>query len=124
MMQGEAREDDVEFFTPRSQAGEQVALVQLHRAVKPSQIACGFGERCVGEIVANVSADRTTLQGPRHTTSAAGAEIEKREGPVIIMVGKQLLYVAILFIVMHVVIIQHLIVNRPLMKKIVRSTFL
>ena len=57
-------------------------------------------------------------------TSAAAAEIEKCKGPVTITVGKKLLYITIDFIVMHVVMIEHLIVNRPLVEKIVRSIFL
>src|SRR5262245_38847995 len=57
-------------------------------------------------------------------TSAAAAEIEKCKGPVIITVGKKLLYITINFIVMHVVVIEHLSVNRPLVEKIVRSIFL
>src|SRR5262245_44513761 len=57
-------------------------------------------------------------------TSAAAAEIEECKGPVTITVGKKLLYITIDFIVMHVVMIEHLIVNRPLVEKIVRSIFL
>src|SRR5262245_12948582 len=57
-------------------------------------------------------------------TSAAAAQIEKCKGHVTITVGKKLLYITINFIVMHVVMIEHLIVNRPLVEKIVRRIFL
>src|SRR5215475_14234664 len=57
-------------------------------------------------------------------TSAAAAEIEKCKGRVTITVSKKLLYITINFIVMHVVMIEHLIVNRPLVEKIVRRIFL
>src|SRR5262245_61450834 len=57
-------------------------------------------------------------------TSATATEIEKRKGSVPITVGKKPLYITIDFIVMHVVMIEHLIVNRPFMEKIVRCIFL
>src|SRR5262244_2226054 len=57
-------------------------------------------------------------------SSAAAAEIEKCKRHVTITVSKKLLYITIDFIVMHVVMIEHLIVNRPLVEKIVRSIFL
>src|SRR5215470_18916626 len=57
-------------------------------------------------------------------TSAAAAEIEKCKRHVTITVSKKLLYITIDFIVMHVVMIEHLIVNRPFMEKIVRCIFL
>src|SRR5215472_1737632 len=57
-------------------------------------------------------------------TSAAAAEIEKCKRHVTITVSKKLLYITINFIVMHVVMIEHLIVNRPLVEKIVRRIFL
>src|SRR5262245_6651321 len=57
-------------------------------------------------------------------TSAAAAEIEKCKRHVTITVSKKLLYIMINFIVMHVVMIEHLIVNRPLVEKIVRRIFL
>src|SRR5262245_57758030 len=57
-------------------------------------------------------------------TSAAATEIEKRKGSVPITVAKKPLYITIDFIVMHVVMIEHLIVTRPLMEKIVRGIFL
>src|SRR5215471_7092330 len=57
-------------------------------------------------------------------TSAAAAEIEKCKRHVTITVSKKLLYITINFIVMHVVMIEHLIINRPLVEKIVPRIFL
>src|SRR5215510_16539848 len=57
-------------------------------------------------------------------SSAAAAEIEKCKRHVTITVSKKLLYITINFIVMHVVMIEHLIINRPLVEKIVPRIFL
>src|SRR5574341_1756822 len=51
---------------------------------------------------------------------AAAAEIEKRERPVIETPREKMPHVAKDFVMMHVVVIQHLIVDRPLVEEIVR----
>src|SRR6266536_6600528 len=55
--------------------------------------------------------------------SAAATEIEEHKGSVFITVGKKTLHGAIDFIVIHIIVVQHLIINRPLIEEIVDNGF-
>src|SRR4030095_7755871 len=55
--------------------------------------------------------------------SAAATEIEEHKGSFFITVGKKTLHVAIDFIVIHIIVVQHLIIDRPLIEEIVNNGF-
>ena len=55
--------------------------------------------------------------------SAAATEIEEHKRSVFITVGKNTPHVAIDFIVIHIIVVQHLIINRPLIEEIVSIGF-
>src|SRR5712692_2023926 len=76
-----------------------------------------MSERDVGEVVADVTADRTVAQSPSQMAGAAAAEVENSERAAFVTLRQKPLHVIEHFVVKHVVVVEHLIVNRPLVEK-------
>src|SRR3954471_14280087 len=74
-------------------------------------------QRSRREIVADIPGNRTAAQRAADMARAAAAEIEDGKRPRGEMIGQQPRDAAIKFLVEHVIVIEHLIVGRPLVEE-------
>ena len=120
MMQSEAAKDHIKSLAACSDAREEIASTQFDGTTEDGQIVCSAPKRDVGEIIAEIPADRTSPQSECYMARATATKIEKRKRGVFITVGKEAFHITKYIFVVHIVVNQYLIIDRPLIEEIFR----
>ena len=118
MMQSEAAKDHIKSLAACSDALEEIASTQFDGTTEDGQIVCSAPKRDVGEIIAEIPADRTSPQSECYMARATATKIEKRKRRVSITVCKEAFHVVGDIVVVHVVTGQDLFIDRPLIEEI------